>query len=160
VNKSAGPAGVFDGDLHVTGEIELVGADCAEAFDANAETAIEPGTVMVIDDEGAMRVGEEPYDKRVAGVVTGAGSFRPGIVLGKQQTDARRVSLALVGKTYCKVDASYAEIEAGDLLTSSPTPGFAMSVSEPERAVGAVIGKALRPWARGRGLIPILVTMQ
>jgi hypothetical protein len=34
-----------------------------------------------------------------------------------------------------------------------------MAVSDPARALGAVIGKALAPWAEGEGLIPILVTL-
>ena len=34
--------------------------------------------------------------------------------------------LALVGKVYCKVNAQYAPVEVGDLLTTSPTLGHAM----------------------------------
>lgn len=32
---------------------------------------------------GGLRVGREAYDRRVAGVVSGAGDLRPGIVLGR-----------------------------------------------------------------------------
>jgi hypothetical protein len=35
-----------------------------------------------------------------------------------------------------------------------------MKVAEPTRAFGAVIGKALAPLACGRGLLPILVSLQ
>ena len=35
-----------------------------------------------------------------------------------------------------------------------------MKAADPARAFGAVIGKALRPLAAGRGLIPILVVLQ
>jgi hypothetical protein len=35
-----------------------------------------------------------------------------------------------------------------------------MRASDPLQAFGAVIGKALRPLAEGRGLIPILVALQ
>ena len=65
-----------------------------------------------------------------------------------------------MGRAYCKVDAAYSAIEAGDLLTTSATPGHAMKASDPQRAFGAVIGKALRPLREGRGVIPILIAMQ
>jgi hypothetical protein len=57
------------------------------------------------------------------------------------------------------VDGGYGAIEVGDLLTTSPTPGHAMKATDPSRAFGAVLGKALKPWAAGRGLIPILVAL-
>jgi hypothetical protein len=159
VNK-AGLAGFFDGSVTVTGDVFLPGADCAEDFDIGGAERIEPGTVVVIDREGALQRSEEAYDKKVAGVVSGAGGYRAGIVLDKRQSEDRRTPVALVGKVYCKVDARYSPIEVGDLLTSSPTPGFAMKADDPLRAFGAVIGKALCPFASGQGLIPILVTLE
>ena len=68
--------------------------------------------------------------------------------------------VALAGKAYCKVDAGYGLIEAGDLLTTSPTAGHAMKVIDTEKAFGAVIGKALRPTTSGTGLIPVLIALQ
>jgi hypothetical protein len=65
-----------------------------------------------------------------------------------------------MGKVFCKVDAQYGAIDIGDLLTTSPTPGHAMKTSDPLKAFGAVIGKALRPWSSGQGLIPILIALQ
>jgi hypothetical protein len=35
-----------------------------------------------------------------------------------------------------------------------------MKACDPFRGFGAVIGKALRPLAEGRGLIPVLVALQ
>jgi hypothetical protein len=35
-----------------------------------------------------------------------------------------------------------------------------MKASDPSRAFGAVIGKALRPLPSGRGKIPVLVALQ
>jgi hypothetical protein len=93
-------------------------------------------------------------------VVSGAGEFRPGIVLGDEGEKAGRARVALIGRVYCKVDASFASIKAGDLLTSSPNPGCAMKVLEPVRAIGAIIGKALRSLSEGQALIPIFVTLQ
>lgn len=144
-----------------TGDIKLLGADCAEDFDViEAIAAAEPGTVLVIGEDSALRVSSEAYDRRVAGVVSGAGDYQPGIVLGRNNTQAQRKAIALVGKVFCKVDASYAPIGIGDLLTTSDTPGHAMKAVNQRSSFGAVIGKALRPLVRGQGLIPILVALQ
>jgi len=171
------PAGKFVGRVEVTGEITcsanitatanitafdvvLAGGDCAEDFDTTDTEVIEPGTVMVIDNEGALLPSAQAYDKRVAGVISGAGTYKPGIVLDRRQGRPNRVPIALVGKVYCKVDAQYSHVEVGDLLTTSPTAGHAMRAEDPLKAFGAVIGKALRPLAAGRDLIPILVALQ
>ena len=42
------------------------------------------------------------------------------------------------------MDAGYAPVGVGDLLTTSPTAGHAMRAEDPVRAFGATIGKALR----------------
>jgi hypothetical protein len=115
---------------------------------------------MVVGATGALLPSAEAYDKRVVGVVSGAGDLRPGIVLDGRRSTANRSPVALLGKTYCKVDARYGAIETGDLLATSDTLGRAMKVSDPARALGAVIGKALRPLREGEGLIPILIALQ
>jgi hypothetical protein len=120
---------------------------------------LEPGTVMVIGHEGRLRQSEAAYDTRVAGVLSGAGEYRPGIVLDKQRSAGNRLPVALTGKVFCKVDARYASVEVGDLLTTSPTTGHAMKAGDPGKAFGAVIGKALRPLPDGQGLIPILIAL-
>jgi hypothetical protein len=135
-------------------------ADCAEDFDISGRDKIEPGTVMVIDDQGALHASEQAYDKRVAGVISGAGGGRPAIVLDNRHTDNNRMPIGLVGKVYCKVDARYSPIDVGDLLTTSPTPGHAMKADDPLKAFGSVIGKSLRPLKLGQGLIPILIALQ
>ena len=148
------------GNINVKGDVFLTGADCAEQFDLGANELAEPGTVMAIDETGALRASCKAYDRAVAGVVSGAGAFRPGIVLD-QRADARgRAAIALVGKVYCKVDADIAPIAVGDLLTTSDQPGHAMKLTDPLRGFGAVIGKALKPMASGQGLLPILVALQ
>jgi hypothetical protein len=136
-------------------------ADCAEGFDtAPGIPELQPGTVVVLNSEGALQESSSAYDKKVAGVVSGAGDYRPAIVLDKRTSEQGRATVALIGKAYCKVDAQYGAIDVGDLLTTSPTPGHAMKASEPSRAFGAVIGKALRPCNAGSGLIPILIALQ
>jgi hypothetical protein len=166
--SNTGLAAFLEGNVEVTGDIRLSGADCAEEFDTSGADKVEPGTVMVLSSsEGALEVSCKAYDKRVAGVVSGASGYKPGIVLDKQQqeeeiqsTARRRMPVALMGKVYCKVDASSAPIEVGDLLTTSLTKGHAMKASDPIKAFGTVIGKALKPLREGRGLIPVLVALQ
>jgi hypothetical protein len=148
------------GNIDVKGDINLTNADCAEDFDVIDPLTAEPGTVMVLGDEGGLSPSSKAYDKRVAGVVSGAGSYKPGIVLDKQESDRVRRPIALLGKVFCKVDAQHGAIEVGDLLTTSPTPGHAMRADDPMKAFGTVIGKALRPFAGGKGMIPILIALQ
>jgi hypothetical protein len=167
-NGNVGIGGTLDpaeklvvvGNILATGDVRLSGGDCAEEFDIEERQALDPGTVMVIGDEERLRQCREAYDTKVAGVLSGAGDCKPGILLGKQASQNKRMPLALSGKVYCKVDAQYGAITTGDLLTTSPTPGCAMKVSDPLRASGAILGKALRPLTEGRGLIPILVALQ
>jgi hypothetical protein len=153
-------AGFFEGSVVVTDDISLANGDCAEDFQIAVGSSAEPGTVMVLDDESSLRESAHAYDKRVAGVIAGAGSYKPGIVLDRQQGQGNRKPVALLGKVFCKADAQFGSIVVGDLLTTSPTPGYAMRADDPLKAFGAVIGKALRPLAAGQGLIPILVTLQ
>jgi hypothetical protein len=62
-------AGLFEGDLEVTGDIRLANADCAEDFNVLAVAFVEPGTVMVLGEEEVLLPSHEAYDKRVAGVI-------------------------------------------------------------------------------------------
>jgi len=150
------------GNVEVTvGDIRLSGADCAEDFDTREIESVEPGSVMVATEGGRLQQSFKAYDKGVIGVVSGAGNYQPGIILGQQKkSPENRLPIALMGKVYCKVDADQAAIEVGDLLTTSPTQGHAMKVLDPIKAFGTVIGKALGALDAGKGMIPILVALQ
>jgi hypothetical protein len=113
----------------VRGDIELIGADCAEDFEV-AEPAT-PGSVLTLSADGLLRPCRRSYDQRVVGVVSGAGGYRPGLVLGRGRSDGSRQPLALVGKAFCLVDADCASIGIGDLLTTSETEGHAMRATGP-----------------------------
>jgi hypothetical protein len=147
-----------------SGDIILQNADVAEDFDVQDAEALEPGTVVVIGDDTRLRASTQSYDRRVAGVVAGhagqAGSPRPGIILGRCASGQPRLPVALAGRVACRVDATTSPIVAGDLLTTSATPGHAMKAEDPARVHGAVIGKALQSQPAGTGLIPILVALQ
>jgi hypothetical protein len=141
------------------GDIILHNADGAEEFEVDADNA-EPGSVLVIEDETRLQLADCPYDRRVAGIVSGAAGIRPGIILGRGR-EGVGVPVALFGRVNCRVDASYEPVVAGDLLTTSETPGHAMR-AEPgdHRTLGAVIGKALCALDSGRGLVPVLAALQ
>ena len=143
-----------------TGDIILSNADAAENFDVAESAEATPGTLMVLDHEGKLESSSAPYDKKVVGVVAGAGDYRSGIVLDHKDGATGRVPISVLGKVSCKVDAAYGPIEVGDLLTTSPTPGHAMRASDPERAFGSVVGKVLSPLREGVGLANVLVNLQ
>jgi hypothetical protein len=161
-NQSVSGNVTVGGNVNVTGDVVLTvpGSDCGERFDVSGLEAAEAGTVMVIGEDGLLQPSDRAYDKRVAGVVSGAGTFRPAIVMGKRDDDEGRTTLALIGKVYCKVDANAGAIGVGDLLTTSDTPGHAMGVADPVKAFGSVIGKSLGTLRSGLGLIPILIALQ
>ena len=146
--------------MTVQQDIVLSNADCAEEFDVEDPVGVDSGTVMVIGDDEALHPSSGPYDRRVAGVVSGGGEYKPALLLDRRASSRPRSPVALVGKVCCKVDAQHEPVSVGDLLTTSPTPGHAMRASDKDRAFGAVIGKALQPLTSGRGLIAILVALQ
>jgi hypothetical protein len=138
-------------------------ADVAEYFSTPEDP--EPGTVMVIDPAGGSKLmsSTKAYDTTVAGIVSTA----PGVSLGTKEdgNDGEKL-IAVAGRVPCKVDASYAAIKPGDLLTTSDTPGYAMKAQPVEIGgieiyrPGTTIGKALAPLDAGTGTIEVLVTLQ
>ena len=142
--------------LQITG-----GSDLAEPFAASG--FIKPGMVVAIDPErpGKLRIANKPYDRTVAGIVSGADGISPGLTMQHQGT-VRDGSLpvALTGRVYCWADASNGPIRPGDLLTSSGTPGHAMKVTNHAKAHGATIGKAMTKLEQGEGLVLVLVALQ
>lgn len=148
------------GTMTVQSGGDLVFADLAEKFEASPGEIVEPGSVVVLTERGQIENCQSEYDTRVAGVVSGAGHFRPAMVLDSRQDNAAEAQVALMGKVFCKADATKVPIRAGDLLTSSSLAGHAMSAGDQAKRAGAIIGKALKPLTEGVGLIPILVTLQ
>ena len=118
-------------DLHLDKDLILSNADCAEEFTISS-TQIEPGYLVVLKDEDRVTSSNREYDKRVAGVISGTGKYKPGIILDKKDTPSlvKRLPVALMGKVYCKVVAEPSPIEIGDLLTTSNLKGHAMKDSK------------------------------
>lgn len=158
-------AGQFEGNVAVSGTITVDGdvvlqnADCAEDFDV-IEGDLPAGAVVVMGSEGKVQPCDSEYATTVVGIISGAGGLRPGITLDRQISATRRMPVALMGKVYCKVDASSSPISVGDLLTTCKTRGHAMRATDPSRAFGSVIGKALGTLAQGQGIVLVLISLQ
>jgi hypothetical protein len=141
--------------------LEITGADIAEKF-PTTET-LEPGTVVEIDPDnpGHLRKARGAYNKRVAGVVAGANGLSKGIILGNLEGSENHTPIAISGRVWVYADATQEAIEPGDLLTTSDTPGYAMKASDPSRAHGAVLGKAMTRLEKGKtGMVLVLVNLQ
>ncbi|MEM7787319.1 MAG: hypothetical protein AAF594_06275 [Bacteroidota bacterium] len=147
-------------------EVRLNGSDLAEHFvvrDAGTAIAPEPGTVLSIDPEaaGGLVVSGGAYERTVAGIVSGAGGVRPGILMSQPGTLADGdVPVAIAGRVYVRADASNGPIRPGDLLTTAHRPGHAMRADDAERARGATLGKAMSALDAGTGLVLVLVVLQ
>jgi hypothetical protein len=157
-------AGQFLGNVHVTGNISVDGdvflknQDICERFLAS-KADHRQGSVMVAGDDGALTPCTRAYDKKVIGIISGAGTRRPAITLGARSDSDSEVPIALVGTASCLVDADFGAIEIGDLLTTSNTPAHAMKAADPEARSGCIIGKALAPLTTGRGLVPVVIAL-
>jgi hypothetical protein len=161
-NSAAGDIMSIRGDGTVAVKVlEITGADLAEKF-PTTET-LEPGTVVEIDPDnpGQLRKARGAYNKRVAGVVAGANGLSKGIVLGNLEGSENHTPIAMSGRVWVYADATHEAIEPGDLLTTSDTPGHAMKASDPTRAHGTVIGKAMTRLEKGKtGMVLVLVNLQ
>ena len=144
--------------------IEITGgSDFSEKFDIRGD-ALEPGMIVSIDPKnpGQLALTTSAHDKKVAGIVSGAGGVKPGMLMSQAGTKADgQHPVALTGRVYCWVDAdANGAIEPGDMLTTSATPGHGMKVTDHTRAVGAIVGKAMTSLAKGKGLVLVLVNLQ
>src|SRR5215471_8975749 len=168
--SSTGYAGYFDGKVQVNGGmaahfVQITGgSDLSEKFEVRGEKSeIEPGMVVAIDpvNPGKLAVSARAYDRRVVGILSGAGGVAPGMLMGHAGTLADGAHpVALSGRVYVWADASNGPIEAGDLLSASSLPGHAMKVNNYGKAQGAILGKAMTALDKGRGLVLVLVTLQ
>ena len=156
------PAAKLDvnGSINVTGNINAKYQDVAEWVDSSVR--LEPGTVVIVDPAQSNRVlpSSKAYDTRVAGAV----SRQPGLLLGESRDG--KAMVAQSGRVRIKADATYGAIRIGDLLVTSPTPGYAMR-SRPLKVggqslhrPGTLLGKALEALPNGKGEILVLLTLQ
>lgn len=163
-------------DVNGTTRTEILqiigGSDLSEKFEVNAAkvagnhhsmTLIQAGMVVSIDTEnpGELVLSNHLYDRKVVGIISGAGGVKPGMIMGQSGSIADgKHPVALTGRVYCWADATDEPIEPGDLLTTSSTPGHAMKALDHQKAQGAVIGKAMTSLKEGKGLVLVLVSLQ
>lgn len=173
-NSAQGYGGYFENSaggigLRVVGKTQtnvlqvLGGSDLSEGFDVGGDE-IEPGTVVSIDpaNPGKLIAATCAYDKKVAGIVSGAGGVNVGMIMGQEGSIANGSHpVALSGRVYCKANGGANGIEPGDLLTSSDETGRAMKAVDHDSAQGAIIGKAMTALKPGEsGLVLVLVNLQ
>jgi len=141
--------------LQITG-----GSDLAEHFEV-AER-VKPGMVVAIDPKnaGKLSIARGAYNRRAAGVISGAKNLSAGMVLPDVSGAKQSVPVALSGRVWVYCDANRNPIKPGDLLTTSVIPGHAMKATNHAKAQGAIIGKAMSGLKAGRGLVLVLVTLQ
>lgn len=156
------------GDGRITcDEIRLNGgADFAEFFDViptSESDVIEPGMLVSInpDNPGKLRPCTEAYDKKVAGIISGANGVKPGLMMGQDNSIASGDHpVALSGRVYVKATNLNGDIKPGDFLTTSSKSGYAMKVKKMKKAKGAIIGKAMTGLDAPDGYVLVLVSLQ
>lgn len=141
------------------------GADVAEYI--LVSEVVEAGDVVEVDPNNPRqyRKAQSAYSPLVAGVI----SAQPGVVLGLRPNpftpptlgeglgERSPALLALIGRVPVKATTENGPIRPGDLLTSSPKPGYAMRCASAQQCEGAIIGKALESLDAGEGVILMLV---
>jgi hypothetical protein len=170
--ENASPFAVTGDGTTITRVLQITGgSDLSERFEVkaapdtgdDAAAQVRPGLVVSIDpdDPGKLSLSSRAYDRRVAGVISGAGGVKPGMMMGQTGSIADgNHPVALSGRVYCWADASNGPIEPGDLLTTSTLAGYAMKVTDHTKAQGAIIGKAMSSLKEGSGLVLVLVSLQ
>ncbi len=176
-----------DGNLTVNGNLQLNGVFTAtgsktgyvvDRFYSRAKKVFQQGDVLVLHTKPTaiyygienriplveVTLSTKACDTRVCGIVdepvlpADRSSDLDPKALGKGTVG---LMVTLGAYAYCKVDADIAPITAGDLLTTSDTPGHAQRYDpELSSATGCIIGKALASLEKGKGKIPILISHQ
>ena len=162
-NSAGGGVALKADGLAQVKTLQILGADLAESFPVAGQEPVEPGTVLALGDgqDGELKVADEAYSRRVAGVVSGANGLNAGVVLkGDSFEGAGQAAVALSGRVWVKCDASKAPIRVGDLLTTAERPGHAMVATDRDRGLGAILGKAMSTLETGTGMVLVLVSLQ
>ena len=149
----------------ITDEIQIDGgSDLAELFDiTDAKEEVEPGLLVSLDPDnpGKLMLSNERYDRKIAGVLSGANGVKPGILMGQDKTIATGDNLVtLSGRTFVKANTTNGSIKVGDLITTSDISGEAMKATKRRKSKGAVIGKAMTELESGTGYVLVLINLQ
>jgi len=155
----------FNGKSRIESDEILIkgGSDFAEHFDILEKNITPvPGMVVSIDPNstGKLTISNNKYDRKVAGIISGANGVDTGLMMGQKGSIADGdYPVALTGRVYVYTNNENGNIEPGDLLTTSSQKGYAMRVADFNEAQGAIIGKAMTK-ADKDGFVLVLVNLQ
>jgi hypothetical protein len=176
-------AGFFSGKVTVSGELFLGGESVCVLLPTLAPQ-LTAGMVVVLDANGNVTPCTSEYDPTVVGIVPGLAGLghnqfpgpitplpsndTPGLLLGTLVDNHPRspggvgvgppaAKVAVLGTAWCFADATADPIRPGDLLTTSAKTGLAKRLSDPTRASGAVIGRALTALSAGTSEVRVLI---
>ena len=125
-------------------------SDALVSFPSDEVDKICEGTVVSIQDDRTVAPSARSYDARVVGVAVAvsprggwcdAASLAGDLAMVKVNGS---VAVQIIGRVPVRVCGVGGPINVGDLLVASDRPGVAMRASNPYRALGAVVGKALQ----------------
>lgn len=138
------------------------GCDITEPFEISNKKEYPAGTVLSIDEyqTGKLTISTSSYDKKVAGIISGAGDINPGLTLSQEGVMEDGQLVALSGRVYVRATSKNGSIKPGDMLTTSDLHGHAMKADDLTKSYGAVIGKAMSSLEAGEGLVLVLVNLQ
>lgn len=108
------------------------------------------GDVVIAVGDGKVGLSSTSYDSKVVGIVSTA----PHLVMGEEYSGEDAIRLALIGRVPVNVSTENGAIQAGDLLTTANTSGYAMKATE--KSVG-IVGTALEDFDGGKGQIMALI---
>jgi cytoskeletal protein CcmA (bactofilin family) len=124
-------------------------ADVAERYEA--DTVIEPGTVVCFGGDKEITVCAHSAHHAVAGVI----STDPAYLMNQSAgNDDTHPPVALTGRVPCKVTGPVAK---GDLMVTSSVAGHARA--DNDAAPGRILGKAIDSSEGGEAVIEVLVTL-
>jgi hypothetical protein len=153
---------------YFAGGAQTGGQDYAESMRSDDPSNLKPGDVLAIDPRHGNTV--QMSRGRSSPLVVGVYSTKPSVLaVGTHHIGdslAGEVLVALMGVVPTKVTSENGPIRAGDLLTTSSKPGYAMKA--PRVVVGGVaiyptgtiLGKAMAPLKAGNGVIQVLLMMR
>jgi hypothetical protein len=150
-----GPEPLETGDVVViTGFDEPVGGDIPVIRVRKATEEESTGVAGVVDQPFTVETGPKDEGQTIAKPATKTANLAEHTAI----ESGEYLSIVTLGAFKAiKVDASYGAIQPGDLLVTSPNPGYAMRTDDPR--MGTVIGKSLSELSEGTGTIPVLVTL-
>ena len=119
----------------------------AERYEADAD--YEPGTVLIIGGASEVTISDEAGSYKVVGVV----STDPAYLMN---SEGNGIAVALRGRVPCKVTGN---VNKGDVLIASDTPGHAMVAVAPTKLSPLqIVGRALEnKLDASTGIIEIIV---